>query len=78
MSNTPRTDAQEWDWNEDCKPAEDMIVPASFARELEIENKMLKFIAESWHQKAIEWSRDNARLRNDILSNAEWKEKAGE
>jgi len=32
---TPRTDAREWDWNEDCTLADDMIVPAEFARQLE-------------------------------------------
>lgn len=34
---TPRTDAQEFDWDEDCTPAEQEIVLASFARELERE-----------------------------------------
>lgn len=38
MSATPRTDKQAFDWSEDCTPAEDEIVLASFARELEREN----------------------------------------
>jgi predicted RNase H-like nuclease (RuvC/YqgF family) len=37
MSDTPRTDAREWDWHEDCSPVDDMIVDADFARQLERE-----------------------------------------
>jgi hypothetical protein len=37
MSDTPRTDAREWDWHEDCSPVDDMIVDANFARQLERE-----------------------------------------
>ncbi len=37
MSDTPRTDAREWDWHEDCSLVDDMIVDADFARQLERE-----------------------------------------
>jgi hypothetical protein len=33
--NTPRTDAAEWDYYEDCTPEDNMVVLADFARTLE-------------------------------------------
>ena len=37
MSDTPRTDSAEFDWNEDCNPENAMIVTADFARQLKRE-----------------------------------------
>ena len=34
---TPETDAAEWNWYDDCTPANEMIVPAALAKKLERE-----------------------------------------
>ena len=55
-TDTPRTDAQEWDWNEDCCPADDMIVSANFARQLERESAQYRAVLEkikTWADQAM-------------------------
>jgi len=50
MSDTPRTDAREWDWHDDWSLVVDMIVDADFARQLERELAEAK---ESWRFSSI-------------------------
>ena len=43
---TPRTDAAEWDYYEDCTPVDSMIVSADFARQLETELAAMTALAD--------------------------------
>lgn len=43
---TPRTDAAEWDYYEDCTPEDNMVVLADFARQLETELQSMTALAD--------------------------------
>ena len=51
MSDTPRTDKNEWDWNEDCSLDDPMIVTADFARQLERELAEAKQLIASFEEE---------------------------
>ena len=68
-SDTPRTDAQEWDYYEDCTPADNMIVFASFARTIERELNALRWIPITERLPTIE--------DGDQFEDVEWSDGAG-
>jgi hypothetical protein len=62
---TPRTDQQTEDSAlEDKNHPHTDWVPAYFARKLELELQSMTRVAESWQKLAMEYSQQNAELRN--------------
>jgi hypothetical protein len=60
MSDTPRTDAREWDWHDDRLLVVDMIVDADFARQLERELGEMTKQRDHYKAACDQYSEDEA------------------
>jgi chromosome segregation ATPase len=88
MSDTPRTDAREWDWHEDCSLVDDMIVDADFARQLERELAEAREDRDVWkanHDNQVALNRllrdrpdlgERAKLVDELIQERDTAQKA--
>lgn len=58
--DTPRTDAAEWDYYDECTPADNMVVLADFARQLERELAAMTALANRLAE-ALEAIKESAK-----------------